>query len=233
MRESQYECTQEELDRCNNINSQGIIPTTRTPAFRAAVEVRHPECLLSGTRNHPEALNRKEGELTGPGLEAAHIVPIGRPDLWTDTMAATVRFSPNRCKMDQTEKYINNNCVENGIMLRGDLHSMFDRFFWSIHPKTKVVVVFVPIPEMMQFHGMKVNATQRGFPPMKILQCHWDQCVVRRLRAGAGNPEDEYYDRQEAEATAAVAAVTVRKSPWSSGAMTDHYSGTDGRPGAF
>ncbi|KAA8896227.1 hypothetical protein FN846DRAFT_764514, partial [Sphaerosporella brunnea] len=164
----------------------------RTPAFRAAVEARHPECLLSGARNHPDDLERQEGELTGPGLEAAHIVPMGRPDLWTDAMAATVRYSRNRWKMAQTGKFIDNNCVENGVMLRADLHRMFDRFFWSIHPKTKIVVVFVPIPEMMQYHGMKVNAKQRRFPPMKILQWHWDQCVVRCMRAGAGNPEDEY-----------------------------------------
>ncbi|KAA8894068.1 hypothetical protein FN846DRAFT_1001765 [Sphaerosporella brunnea] len=97
-------------------------------------------------------------------------------------MAATVRFSRNRCKMAKTEKYIDNNCVENGIMLRADLHRMFDRFFWSIYPKTKVVVVFVPILEMMQLHGMKVKAKQGGFPPMKICQWHWDQCVVRCIQ---------------------------------------------------
>ncbi|KAA8898471.1 hypothetical protein FN846DRAFT_991558 [Sphaerosporella brunnea] len=204
LREEQYECTQEELDRCNNMNCQGIIPTRRTPAFRAAVEKRYPQCLLSGARNHPEDLQRLEGELTGPGLEAAHIVPIGRPDLWSEAMVTAVRASRYKCKMAQSDTYTDNNCVENGVLLRADLHRMFDRFFWSVNPKTNIVVVFVPIVELVQFHGMKVNSKQQGFPPRKVWQWHWEQCVVRCLRAGAGNPEDEYYDRKEAEAPVAV-----------------------------
>ncbi|KAA8914374.1 hypothetical protein FN846DRAFT_1009382 [Sphaerosporella brunnea] len=188
LREEQYECTQEELDHCNNMNCQGIIPTRRTPTFRAAVE------------------KRLEGELSGPALEAAHIVPIGRPDLWSEAMVTAVRASRYKCKMAQSDTYTDNNCVENRVMLRADLHRTFDLFFWSVNPKTNIVVVFVPIPELMQFHGMKVNSKQRGFPPRKVWQWHWEQCVVRCLRAGAGNPEDEYYDKKEAEA--AVAVVT-------------------------
>ncbi|KAA8912515.1 hypothetical protein FN846DRAFT_769855, partial [Sphaerosporella brunnea] len=156
----------------------------RTPAFRTQVEARQAQCLLSGARNHPDDLTRLDGELTGPGIEAAHIVPLGRPDLWSEAMVSAVRASRSE-RVLRNAPYVDNNCVENGVMLRADLHKMFDRFFWSVHPTTRVVVVFVPIPEMMEYHGMKVDRKPRGFPPAKIWQWHWEQCVIRCLRAAA------------------------------------------------
>ncbi|KAA8912118.1 hypothetical protein FN846DRAFT_773514 [Sphaerosporella brunnea] len=206
--EEQYECTQEELDRCNRLGTQGIILTTRTPAFRALVEARNPRCLLSGACNHPQDLTRLKGELTGPGIEAAHIVPLGRPDLWSEAMVSAVRSSRSS-RVLRNAPYVDNNCVENGVMLRADLHKMFDRFFWSVHPSTRVVVAFVPIPELMAYHGMKVDRSPPGFPPGKIWQWHWEQSVIRCLRAAAeGNPEDKYYDNEPAVET--IATVTVR-----------------------
>ncbi|KAA8896591.1 hypothetical protein FN846DRAFT_910622 [Sphaerosporella brunnea] len=119
-------------------------------------------------------------------------------------MVSAVRSSRS-CRVLRNAPYVDNNCVENGVMLRGDLHKMFDRFFWSVHPTTRVVVVFVPIPELMAYHGMKVARTPQGFPQGKIWQWHWEQCVIRCMRAAAeGNPEDKYYDNEPAAETIAI-----------------------------
>lgn len=89
--EEQYERTQEQSDRCNSVGTQRMILTTRTPVFHALVEARQAQCLLSGARNHRDDLTRLKGELTGPEIEAAHIVPLGRPDLWSEAMVSAVR----------------------------------------------------------------------------------------------------------------------------------------------
>ncbi|KAA8895575.1 hypothetical protein FN846DRAFT_911607 [Sphaerosporella brunnea] len=59
----------------------------------------------------------------------------------------------------------------------------------------------------MAYHGFKVDRSPLGFSPGKIWQWHWEQCVIRRLRAAAeGNPEDKYYDNEPPVET--IATVT-------------------------
>ncbi|KAA8912622.1 hypothetical protein FN846DRAFT_760134, partial [Sphaerosporella brunnea] len=156
--------------------------TPRTAAFRIAIEKRDRACILTGSNNHPPHVDKRKEMLCGPAIEAAHIIPLGRPDLWKPQFVAGIRKSRRLLRIGYAA--IDQNVLENGIMLRADLHIMFDRFFWSVNPKTWRVVVFIPVAELVSFHGRKINRGDTNqFPPEPIWRWHWEQCVLRCLRA--------------------------------------------------
>ncbi|KAA8895631.1 hypothetical protein FN846DRAFT_762528, partial [Sphaerosporella brunnea] len=171
----------------------------RTAAFRIAVEKRDLACILTGSNNHPPFVDKRKEMLCGPAIEAAHIIPLGRPDLWKTQIVADIRMSRRKLRIECGK--IDQNALENGVMLRADLHCMFDRFFWGVHPKTWRVVVFIPVPELVSFHGRRITRrVSKQFPPEPVWLWHWQQCVLRCFRAGGELPETKYYDPPQGEA---------------------------------
>jgi len=50
-----------------------------------------------------------------------------------------------------------NNDVSNGLLLRSDLHTLFDQYKWSIEPSTSRVVVKNDISNLSQYNGKKIK----------------------------------------------------------------------------
>ncbi|KAA8912644.1 hypothetical protein FN846DRAFT_903400 [Sphaerosporella brunnea] len=136
-----------------------------------------------------------QGMLCGPITKAAHILPIGRADIWSyGTFQHAVSQQRTLLRAAESHILVDQKAVENGIMLRQDLHSMFDRFFWGVHPRSMRVVVFVAVEELMPFHGMVLRPRTRiGWPPKALWNWQWQQCVVRRLRGQGELPGCKYY----------------------------------------
>lgn len=67
--------------------------------------------------------------------------------------------------------------VENGLLLRRDLHTLFDAFLWSINPKTSKVVLAKPLlnSPYLEFDGKLV--TQLAAP--EVLELHFRQFKKR------------------------------------------------------
>jgi len=133
-------------------------------------------------------------------LAAAHVIPHARWDLLATDMQKSVKEARSKqllATSPRIHKRIDINTPENGLLLRQDLHIAFDRFFWSIHPTQLRVVVFVHIPYLLPFHGRLLfpdgHRVPAFFPTEKILRWHWQQCVLRRLKAFSEHPEGKYY----------------------------------------
>lgn len=62
-------------------------------------------------------------------LEAAHVFPLESEDLWN-------QFGYSRwiTNMNETTGISKINSVQNGLLMKGDLHSAFDQYFFSINP---------------------------------------------------------------------------------------------------
>ena len=67
-------------------------------------------------------------------LEAAHIIPY------------------NICK----ESGFN---IENGLLLKSNIHKTFDKYYWTINPDTHIIEVKqnIDVGEIKQYEGVKVN----------------------------------------------------------------------------
>lgn len=105
---------------------------TRVKAFRDAVRSRDGRCIISGKR----AVNADLGLWTG--FEAAHIFPLAYESHWNEHHLSRWITNP-----PATGGSINS--VQNGLLLRADLHQLFDSYALSINPD--VCISFVKKPE--------------------------------------------------------------------------------------
>ncbi|KAA8902647.1 hypothetical protein FN846DRAFT_908455 [Sphaerosporella brunnea] len=131
-----------------------------------------------------------------PITAAAHIVPVGRPDIWSyGTFLHAICQERTLFRAADSHILAAQNAVENGIMLRQELHSMLYRFFWGVHARSMRLVVFVAVQELIPFHGMVLRPRQRiGWPLKAVWNWQWQQCVVRWLRGQGELSEFKYYD---------------------------------------
>lgn len=91
--------------------------SSRQESFRVAVRQRDGKCLITGQR--PISLD------TWPGLEAAHIFPLAYYGHW-------VQHNYDRWITLHAGLPINS--VQNGLLLRSDIHQMFDGYLFAVNP---------------------------------------------------------------------------------------------------
>lgn len=94
---------------------------TRTAAFRNAVRARDGRCVVS----KKVAKSAQYGRWRG--FEAAHIFPLAYEDHWNQhNFTRWITIPP------VTGGFINS--VQNGLLLRNDIHNLFDNYVFSINP---------------------------------------------------------------------------------------------------
>ncbi len=92
---------------------------TRVQAFINAIRSRDRRCVITGG----EYLDDDSWE----GLEAAHIFPLAYEQYWTDNnYGRWISIIPDRGGAI--------NSVQNGLLLRSDIHQLFDSYRFSINP---------------------------------------------------------------------------------------------------
>jgi hypothetical protein len=98
---------------------------TRVQAFANAVRSRDRRCVITGE----EAIEADLDLWTG--FEAAHIFPLAFEGLWKDyNYGRWIKSPPNEDEI-QGGKI---NSVQNGLLLRSDIHQLFDMYCFSINP---------------------------------------------------------------------------------------------------
>ena len=100
----------------------------RDPLFRAKIIKQYKKCIVSDIYNKSE-------------LEACHIVPLH----W-------LTFKNNKLIEGK-----NINDISNGILLNKFLHTTFDKYYWSIEPKTFHIEINPNIIEQELGHIIKYN----------------------------------------------------------------------------
>lgn len=93
----------------------------RVQAFCDAVRSRDRRCVITGK----EALGAPYDVWTG--FEAAHIFPLAYEEHWKDNnFARWISIHPTAGGSI--------NSIQNGMLLRRDIHGLFDAFAFSINP---------------------------------------------------------------------------------------------------
>jgi len=95
----------------------------RTQSFRDAVRSRDGRCVITGrpARDTPKDKWR--------GLQAAHIFPLAYEGIWNHSNYPSLITIP-----PESEAAGSINSVQNGLLLRNDIHDLFDNYDFSINP---------------------------------------------------------------------------------------------------
>ena len=102
-----------------------IASGTRVAEFRDSVRQRDRRCVITG-----QLVLQAEYNIWW-GFEAAHIFPLAYEERWTEYgFGRWITIQPN------TGGSINS--VQNGILLRKDIHALFDAYAISINPDVSI-----------------------------------------------------------------------------------------------
>ena len=99
----------------------------REDAFREGIRTRDCRCVISGVIN-------RRAPYRWTMFEAAHIFPLEKESLWID-------WGYHRwiTDMDNTVGNTKINSVQNGFLLREDIHSLFDHYLISVNPDVSLL----------------------------------------------------------------------------------------------
>jgi hypothetical protein len=103
----------------------------RTQSFCDAVRSRDGQCVITG-QQAPDADNGN-----WDGLQAAHIFPLAYEDHWNQSNYSNLITIP---PASETAGSINS--VQNGLLLRNDIHHLFDCYDFSINPDVCLLYIF-------------------------------------------------------------------------------------------
>ncbi|KAH8147456.1 uncharacterized protein LAJ45_08613 [Morchella importuna] len=141
---------------------------TLVASFRNAVRDRDRRCVITGE----EAVNADLGEWGG--FEAAHIFPLAYEHDWKYDRWITIDSTDGRSI----------NSVQNGILLRSDIHVLFDRYNVSINPDDDYKIVCF-LRDSKGIAGKHLDQRLRDDPrrPVdELLRWHFRQAVLANVR---------------------------------------------------
>lgn len=152
-------------------SSVGKSENTQQREFRDQLVGRDRSCLITG-------------DLTG-NFEAAHIVPKARRDVYAQVLSKRINRS---VRADSIAPFH----TSQGLLLRDDMHSTYDRYYWSLYHKDKVyyVHVFNSTYVDARFHGYEIKRSTHFHPRCQddelpdpdLCRWHYQQCVMLYLR---------------------------------------------------
>lgn len=77
------------------------------------------------------------------------------------------------------------NDLRNGLILRSDLHTLFDRYLFGIDPATLRVTLsnaLAPDPTYKRFDGKELAITAKHTPSRRALSVHWQKFVEKNTQ---------------------------------------------------
>lgn len=153
---------------------------TRTRSFRDRVRARDSKCCISGR----PAETARIGIFVG--FKAAHIFPLayeGHFNLHNFGQWITIPASDGGAI----------NSVQNGILLRADIHQLFDSFAIAVNPDDDYKVISF-LPHSLFVYGTHLDHELLRHPERPVEQLfrwHFRQAVLANMR-GAGEPVLEH-----------------------------------------
>jgi len=153
---------------------------TRVQSFRDAVRERDGRCVISGNVAVMAQFD------VWDGFQAAHVFPIAYEGHWKD-------HGYDRWITIQPDNGGAINSVQNGMLLRNDIHHLFDTYNLSINPDDNYKIVFFALDAYglagKHLDQTFINDPQR--PVDQLLRWHFRQAVLANMR-GAGEPRFEH-----------------------------------------
>ncbi|KAF8533552.1 HNH endonuclease-domain-containing protein [Trichophaea hybrida] len=160
------------------VRTISVASGTRVAVFRDAVRERDRRCVVTGK----PALRADHG--IWRGFEAAHIFPLAYEGHWNKENYGRWITIPAA-----TESTGTINSVQNGMLLRADIHSLFDSYDISINPDDNYkIVCFGPDGNGIAGNHLDQQLLQDPHRPVhQLLRWHFRQAVLANMR-GAGEP---------------------------------------------
>ncbi|KGQ01324.1 hypothetical protein PAAG_12004 [Paracoccidioides lutzii Pb01] len=148
--------------------------------FRDGVRARDGNCVISGQVN------------PGPqwddwaGFEAVHVFPLEKESLW-------IEFNYGRwiANMDDAVGVSKIHSIQNGLLMTGHLHTLFDQYLFSVNPDDGYKIVEVgPVSwgiDRGVLDPVCRDPTTNSHVSDELLRWHFRQSVLANMR-GAGEP---------------------------------------------
>ncbi|KAH8652734.1 HNH endonuclease-domain-containing protein [Tricladium varicosporioides] len=150
---------------------------SRVQAFRGAVRLRDRRCVITGEEVIADYWR---------GFEAAHIFPLAYEQYWTDhDYGRWISIIP--------DKGGTINSIQNGLLLRSDIHQLFDFYEFSINPDDNYkIVCFIPDSKGIAGRHLDQRFLDNPQRPVdQLLRWRFRQAVLINMR-GAGEPVFEH-----------------------------------------
>lgn len=151
---------------------------TRVAAFRDAVRERDRRCVITGK----VVLDAEYGFWTG--FDAAHIFPLAHEGHWKQhNYGCWITIPP------AIESAGSINSVQNGMLLKQDIHALFDSYIVSINPDDNHKILCF----RRDGEGIAGRHLDREFledpsrPVDQLFRWHFRQAVLANMK-GAGEP---------------------------------------------
>ncbi len=179
---------------CPLLRATSMSTGTRVRAFRDSVRDRDRRCLISG-----DAAQDRRGNWRG--CDAAHIFPLAYEGHWHEhDYGRWISIPPSQGGLI--------NSVQNGLLLRSDLHHLFDGYDISINPDVRIAIraklqadlqkddykVVVFNTDIRHVAGRRLDNQFRADPHRavdQLLRWHFRQAVLANMK-GAGVPSFEH-----------------------------------------
>ncbi|OAL74367.1 hypothetical protein A7D00_2400 [Trichophyton violaceum] len=156
----------------------------RDSSFRAGVRARDGKCVVSGLINTYAQFGAWEG------FEAAHVFPLQHETIWVEH-----GFGRWVTNMENQVGGSSIHSIQNGLLLRSDVHQFFDAYKISINPDDGYKVVCFG-PDLLGVDGRVLdpicrNPNDSGRVSDEILRWHFRQAVLANMK-GSGDPTFEH-----------------------------------------
>jgi hypothetical protein len=100
----------------------------REDSFRDGVRARDGKCVISG------AVNTRAAWDIWSGFQACHVFPLEQENLWIE-----YNYSRWITDVDDMVGVSKIHSVQNGLLMRADLHVDFDNYLFSINPDASIL----------------------------------------------------------------------------------------------
>jgi len=162
------------------------ISGTPHDVFRNRVRERDGRCCVTGElvedeRYHP--------------FRASHIFTVAHRDVW-NLLQLSQHIRDNAPELDQGPASINS--VQNGLLLRSDIHSRFDHYDFAINPDNGYRIVDFTEGGRLDGHMLWINQNvePRYRPSDALLREHFKQCVLANVK-GADQQKEDWMDLED------------------------------------
>jgi len=158
------------------LRTTSLQPGTRVAPFRDEVRARDGRCILSSYRPFPG---------TWEAMQATHIFPLAYEGYWNDhNYGRWITIPP----ANESHGLINS--VQNGILLKSDMHDFFDCYDLTINPDDKYKIVCFAVDSLQLNLPDRLDQTFLDNPrrPVdQLLRWHFRQAVLTNMK-GPGEP---------------------------------------------
>ncbi|EGC48544.1 conserved hypothetical protein [Histoplasma capsulatum var. duboisii H88] len=148
--------------------------------FRDGVRARDGKCVITGVVNQFAPFGRWNA------FKAAHVFPLQHESIWIDQgYSRWVTNMANEVEVSQI------NSIQNGLLLKSDVHDLFDSYMLSINPDDGYKIISFG-PDILEVDGRILdpicrNPNDSNRVSDEILRWHFRQAVLANMK-GAGDP---------------------------------------------